>query len=278
MEKPRQKIWRNPLRENFDHQISGDTHRLNKAVIYLLAAIVASQFIFIFIGLAGEMTTNAMLNCTNEMRENSGLKPLYLNDRLNQAAKDKLADMKQYGYWAHANPTTGAKPWDFVDASGYYYMTTGENLAFGYTDSDKVCEAWHDSKTHYENIINDTYQEVGFAIERVQLVNGRGLLVVQMFGSRKNFTPQEIVVDEEQESTIIGEELVKGAYYEKTTGLFHPTVLKHILLFVIIGSYLTLKSIILYNKNRTLSINSSMIISAAMAVGSILIVFLYFYL
>lgn len=272
------------LRERKQNSSNSAVHtnakKINKAAIYVLAAIVISQYVFIFISIAGEMTTKALLSCTNDMRHSRELGDLYLNERLNVAAKEKLEDMKKYGYWAHENPNTGEKPWDFVDRSGYYYVTTGENLAFGFSDSDKVCEAWQDSQTHYENIINDTYQEIGFAIESVKLANGRGLLVVQMFGSRSDFKEPKtpLVANEETDSEIFGDELVHGVYQEKAKSLLDPNILKHVILFVILGSYLTLRSVLLYNKNRTLSIQSSMVLSAFMAIGAIVIVFLYFYL
>lgn len=278
------KNFLNKLRKSKRHDpkldIHNDVKKINKAAIYFLAAVVISQYFFICVSIAGEMTTKALLSCTNEMRTARGLDDLYLNERLNVAAKEKLQDMKQYGYWAHANPTTGAKPWDFVDESGYYYITTGENLAFGFSDSDKVCEAWKDSVTHYENIINDTYEEVGFAVQSVKLVNGRGLLVVQMFGSRKEFEKpaNPIIANEETDLEIFGDELVHGVYKEKAKSLLDPGVLKNILLFVIIGSYFTLRSVLLYNKNRTLSIQSTMVLSAFMAIAAIVIVFIYFYI
>lgn len=166
-------------------------NRQHKNAITILAMLVLSQFLFaIYVADAGELTVNNLFECTNAIRAEHGVPPLYLNDKLNLASSNKLDDMANYGYWAHQNPVSGKKPWDFVDEAGYYYKASGENLAFGFTDSQAVCDSWRASKTHLANIINPDYQEIGFAVDKANLhKNGKGLLVVQIFGSREDFTP-----------------------------------------------------------------------------------------
>jgi len=149
---------------------------------------------------AGEMTSYALLDCTNAIREKNIHNSLVMNDMLSVAAEKKLDDMIEYGYWAHQNPTTGRQPWDFITDAGYDYETAGENLAIGFTDSQKICAAWEKSKPHFANLVNTTYQEVGFAIDKANLhKNAKGILVVQMFGSRDDFKPLESATQESQE-------------------------------------------------------------------------------
>ncbi len=161
-----------------------------KSAILVLTLLVASQVMFSrFVVDAGELTERELFDCTNEIRSEYGQPPLVINDQLKMASLAKMKDMEEYDYWAHQNPVTGKYPWEFVEESGYYYQTSGENLAFGFVDSGKVCEAWKNSKTHLDNIINPDYVEIGFAVEKTGIQSkGKGMLVVQMFGSRKDFS------------------------------------------------------------------------------------------
>jgi uncharacterized protein YkwD len=174
------------LTSNFNKHIVG----FHKSAILVLFGLVVLQFIFIHMVVdAGEMTSNALLDCTNTIRTEKTGTDLVLNNKLSVAAEKKLDDMKADDYWAHQNPKTGKQPWDFIDDAGYNYETAGENLAIGFTDSQKICDAWSKSKLHYENIVNPSYQEVGFAIDKANLhKNAKGILVVQMFGSHKDFS------------------------------------------------------------------------------------------
>lgn len=181
--------------EEEEKQQHGDFHRhLHghhlKAILVMLGFTVAQFFFIAAIVDAGELTIKALLGCTNQIRL-SFHQPneLAMNDKLTVAAEKKLKDMAEYKYWAHQNPITGKQPWDFVDAAGYYYETTGENLAYGFNDSEKICNAWESSPKHLANITNPTYEEIGFAVDKANLhKNEKGILVVQMFGSRNDFS------------------------------------------------------------------------------------------
>lgn len=37
----------------------------------------------------------------------------------------------------------------------------GENIAYGYDDINEVCEAWKNSKGHYQNMIDKRYKKIG---------------------------------------------------------------------------------------------------------------------
>jgi hypothetical protein len=259
-----------------------NTIKQNKKAIIVLGIMVISQFIFIYVGLAAEMTRRDLINCTNELRAEKKVDQLYFNERLNIAAEAKLADMQRYKYWAHSNPTTGKKPWDFVDEAGYYFKTTGENLAFGFMDSQKVCEAWKNSELHYANIINKTFQEVGFAIDKARLSDGNGILVVQMFGSRKDFIKPDDskMIDNYSFSGDINDytSQVKSTYYQKEESIWKSmTSSKDLVLLVMVLSYLGLRAFLIYNKKYPLSIRTTMLVSIFFALTSISIVLLYLY-
>jgi hypothetical protein len=134
------------------------------------------------------VTIEGLYKCTNSIRTEHSQKRLFLSEQLNRAAFHKLVDMEEYDYWAHKNPATGAMGWEFIDRSGYYYQIAGENLAIGYPTSEEVCEAWKNSPTHFENMIDPDFQEMGFAFEEVILENNRsGILVVQLFATKAGF-------------------------------------------------------------------------------------------
>jgi hypothetical protein len=160
-----------------------------KGILVMLGFTVFQFFFMSHIVGAGELTVKTLLNCTNLLRfEHELPNELLMNEKLTMAAETKLEDMIKYKYWAHRNPITGKEPWDFVDEAGYYYETTGENLAYGFTDSQKICNAWAESPKHLANIANESYQEIGFAVNKANLhKNEKGILVVQMFGSRNDF-------------------------------------------------------------------------------------------
>lgn len=166
-------------------------HHHLKAIIVMLGFTCAQFFFMGAVVSAGELTIKALLECTNLLRlDHKQPNELVMNEKLTVAAENKLQDMEKYKYWAHENPITGRQPWDFVDEAGYYYETTGENLAYGFTDSQKICNAWEKSPKHLANIANPTFQEIGFAVDKANLhKNEKGILVVQIFGSRDDFTP-----------------------------------------------------------------------------------------
>lgn len=152
--------------------------------ITLLGAISLGQ-----VGQATDtISVEGLLDCTNDIRAQNGQKKLYLNEQLHRAAQQKQEDMEKDGYWAHQNPETGVMGWEFIDQAGYYYATAGENLAIGYASSEAVCEAWKKSPSHFENLINPHFQEVGFAFKNVSLNNNKtGTLVVQLFATKAGF-------------------------------------------------------------------------------------------
>lgn len=154
--------------------------------LFILALTALQVFFTGQTAAADELTAQSLGKCVNEIRMENGGNMLSFNSLLTEAAENKLKDMQQYHYWAHENPETKKKPWDFVDEAGYYYHAVGENLAIGFEDSQKVCDAWEKSKVHFENIINPAYREFGFAVDKASLKSSKGILVVLLFGTREH--------------------------------------------------------------------------------------------
>jgi uncharacterized protein YkwD len=130
-----------------------------------------------------DITKSALENFANQTRQSAGLAPLTENQKLNQAAQLKAENMLQNNYFAHTSPT-GLTPWYWFLQAGYNYKYAGENLAIGFFNSQEVYQAWLNSPSHKENILNPNYKEVGTAV-----LSGFGsnntIIVVQEFGSQQ---------------------------------------------------------------------------------------------
>ncbi len=133
-------------------------------------------------GYASDINTGDLLRYTNQRRADAGLSALKINSALSLAAQRKAEHMFAKGYWAHIAPD-GTEPWDFILGAGYDYVYAGENLAKNFSTSKDVVQAWYNSPSHKQNLMNKNYQEVGFASVNGVLNGYQTTLVVQMFGS-----------------------------------------------------------------------------------------------
>ncbi len=148
------------------------------------------------LGYASNITVANLLAYTNQQRSAAGQTVLVLNEQLSKAAAAKAADMFASQYWAHTSPA-GRDPWSFVNEAGYSYLFAGENLARDFGDSKGVVDAWMNSPSHKENLLNSRYQDIGFAVVNGKYNGYETTLVVQMFGAKSARIPS---VEEEQVS------------------------------------------------------------------------------
>lgn len=140
------------------------------------------------LGYASNITVDNLLRETNSRRATVGSLPLVLNDQLSEAAAAKAADMFADQYWAHNSPQ-GKNPWSFISSAGYNFLFAGENLARDFGDSKGVVDAWMNSPSHRDNLLNNRYREVGFAVVNGKYGSSETTLVVQMFGTRSSSAP-----------------------------------------------------------------------------------------
>ncbi len=134
---------------------------------------------------ASNITIIDLLNETNNRRQQNSVGTVQLNDQLSDAARRKSANMFTEQYWAHVSPS-GKDPWSFISAAGYNFLFAGENLARDFGDSKAVVDAWMNSPTHRDNLLNSRYKDVGFAITNGKYGEHETTLVVQMFGTKPN--------------------------------------------------------------------------------------------
>jgi hypothetical protein len=164
---------------------------LHPSVLCLLVAIyLFGQFALNFyllvspsvLGFASNITPERVLEVTNQKRGENGLSPLTLNSKLSEAAQRKAGDMFAFNYWAHISPS-GRSPWSFFQEVGYKYLYAGENLARDFMSSDSVVDAWMNSPSHRDNLLNSNYKEIGLSVVNGTLNGVETTLVVQMFGT-----------------------------------------------------------------------------------------------
>lgn len=125
---------------------------------------------------------SVVIDLTNEERADISTAPLARNTTLDEAAKLKAKHMAKNEYFSHFSPE-GVSPWHWFDEAGYVYAHAGENLAIHFTDSSEVVDAWMDSPTHRENIVNGIYTEIGVGTAKGKFDGYDTVYVVQLFGS-----------------------------------------------------------------------------------------------
>ncbi|MBD3280712.1 hypothetical protein GF389_04270 [Candidatus Dojkabacteria bacterium] len=163
------------------------THKFITIYTFLLLTFnVLTSDIQIFAAIA-DVDSKSILALHNEERLDNGLGSLTLNSKLNNSAKAKAIAMMAADCWDHYCPNEKS-PWDFIDEAGYEYVYAGENLAEGFSDNEKVFDAWMNSKTHRENILRADFNEIGIAIEygEFQGIKNNALIVVH-FGNTSTY-------------------------------------------------------------------------------------------
>ncbi len=139
---------------------------------------------------ATEMSTSGLLSSTNAQRaQNGGISGLTLNSKLAAAAQAKANDMVARNYWSHNTPD-GKEPWTFIDAAGYVYQKAGENLAYGFDNSDATVIGWMNSPSHRANLLDTAFKEVGFGFANSSSYVGSGeeTIVVAMYGNPTSYS------------------------------------------------------------------------------------------
>lgn len=125
---------------------------------------------------------------TNTLRKSLSLETLTENQKLNQAAAKKVEDMLINQYFAHQSPQ-GYDLEHFLKLASYTnYLTVGENLAIGYSDASEVMAAWENSPTHYSNLVDPNFKEIGVALAGGVYQEQDTVFTAQYFG-----LPQEAV-------------------------------------------------------------------------------------
>lgn len=176
-------------RKGHHQRRSNNFHKVYLPYMPLVISIIASILISGWqpgghtLAYATNTSINGLLVATNDERNNAGQKSLTLNNKLISAAQAKANDMASRNYWSHNTPE-GQEPWVFVEDAGYKYIKAGENLAYGFLDSNSTVDGWMNSPSHKANLLDSSFSEVGFGFSNSEDYNKSGpeTVVVAMYG------------------------------------------------------------------------------------------------
>lgn len=116
------------------------------------------------------------LDLINEYRKEHGLTDLKPIKCLQDVAKIKAKDLVENYYFSHDSPNFGT-PFEMLESNGVYYKLAGENLA-GNISAEKAFEAWINSPTHKENILEKKFEYTGICVVESSIY---GKIFVQLF-------------------------------------------------------------------------------------------------
>ncbi|MBQ4625792.1 MAG: CAP domain-containing protein [Clostridia bacterium] len=106
---------------------------------------------------------NKILKITNEYRREGGLEPFTLNTKLTEIANVRAEEIAWSGKHSHYRPD-GSHCFSIFRENGFNSGLAGENIGWGFASPEAVCQAWKDSPTNYENIMNPEFTQIGIGV------------------------------------------------------------------------------------------------------------------
>ncbi len=113
---------------------------------------------------AAERLTDQVLQLVNLARAEEALQPVVVSPRLQEVAQDYACRMVEEKFFGHHDPVTGEGAVERVIAGKYLFHSIGENLAAGQHTAAEVMQAWMDSPSHRDVILDPNWKEVGIAV------------------------------------------------------------------------------------------------------------------
>lgn len=123
-----------------------------------------------------------VVSLTNTIRQNLNLARLNESPILTQAAYNKAADMLLKQYFAHTGPDAKTLA-DWLKGIKYNFAVAGENLAMGFASPEEVVNGWTRSQTHYQNMIDPDFKEIGVGMVSGLYEKVDTTLVAEYFGT-----------------------------------------------------------------------------------------------
>jgi len=130
----------------------------------------------------------ALLSATNAARARFGKQALRQDEGLARAAREHAAEMARLAYFSHGSPVSAhATLQQRLALAGSPLVDVAENIVLlgvsqgDRADGEKAVEDWLNSPHHRANLLNGSYDRVGFGAAR----NAQGqLFIVQDFGAQ----------------------------------------------------------------------------------------------
>ncbi len=155
-----------------------------------------------------------IIELINEKRDELGVPKVDIHDKLNRSSYAKAKDMSAESYFSHKGPN-GESLKGYLDYVGYDFILAGENLAVGFYNAQDIVDAWVDSPSHYENLIEEGYQDTGLAVHSGVYKNKQTFFVVSHYGQPVDGNWHSSATSNEG-SYVLGEEISKPGFYAKT--------------------------------------------------------------
>jgi len=163
-------------------------HRLIGHVLGAIAVKVLIVFTVLALPMQAWLTPDVeveqsqkIIELTNETRADLKLAPLKENTKLSSAALLKAEDMLDQQYFAHVGPDKKSLR-DWLKLLSYNFSVAGENLAMGFSCPEDVMKAWINSPTHYSNIIDPEFTEIGVGAVSGSFLGADSTMIAQYFG------------------------------------------------------------------------------------------------
>jgi len=103
------------------------------------------------------------LELINAYRKSKNLKPVTLDARLTDAAKNHSRDLAKWDRISHYG-SDGSNPWDRVKRVGYNAKLAAENVGTGQATIDEVFKGWQESPGHNKNLLLPDATNMGIAL------------------------------------------------------------------------------------------------------------------
>ena len=190
--------------------------KLMVITISLISCII-SVMVFVYVlsqtsnirseSFATSFTREQVITAINKERVKNALPPLIQNKKLSLSAQSKTDDMAnpEQSYFSHISPSN--KRWsDFIKETNYDYAIAGENLANGFESIVDMIDAWMNSPTHRENILNSEVVETGIGITLGKLDDTPTIFVSQHFGKpadSMNFNSNIYIEEKEPNNQLV---------------------------------------------------------------------------
>ncbi|MEX0748693.1 MAG: CAP domain-containing protein [Candidatus Saccharimonadales bacterium] len=171
------------------------------------------------LGANGTIESQQLVDMTNRLRSESGVRELEVNGKLQAAAQAKAEDMLVRDYWAHYAPD-GTSPWMFLEQNEYGYRYAGENLAKQFSTSEGVIQGWIQSPAHRDNLLDDRFSEIGIATASGRLNGAATTVVVALYAD-----PQPLQLHVGEVAAAPGEVLPAATAYSLVNPLMSVAIL-----------------------------------------------------
>lgn len=172
---------------NYHPHLLRSKHALWYGIVFLVLKIALVIFA-LSIPLEAFTTPNVieaqrtkLVTLTNQLRVEKGLSALWEVAPLDASALARAQDMNAQQYFSHVSPD-GHRLDYFLSQAGYAYEEAGENLAMGFSDADAAMSAWMKSPTHYANLVDTGYQDLGIGVVAGVYHDQPTVFVAQHFG------------------------------------------------------------------------------------------------